>query len=153
MPRSRTEDLISGRRGSTVTKSDAYDLIVVGSGAAGLSAACTAAALGRRVLVLEHSDRVGGTTAISGGMVWIPDNHKMKEAGLPDSPEASREYLRTTVPGSMQDARMAHFLARGDEAIRFLESHTSLRLQPVRHYPDYYPDLPGATAGGRVLCR
>ena len=131
--------------------SDEYDLIVVGSGAAGLSAACTAAAQGRRVLVVEASDRVGGTTAISGGMVWIPANQKMEAAGLVDDPANAREYLRHTVPGSEVDPRMQAFLRRGDEALRFLEAKTSLRLQPVRRYPDYYPDVPGATPGGRVL--
>lgn len=128
-----------------------YDVIVIGAGAAGLSAASTAAALGRRVLVLEYSPRVGGTTAVSGGMVWVPANHKMAESNLPDSPEAAREYLRQTVPGCEQDPRMSAFLARGDEAIRFLDEHTAVKLRPVRRYPDYYPNLPGATAGGRVL--
>lgn len=130
---------------------DVYDLIVVGSGAAGLAAACTAAALGQRVIVLESSDRVGGTTAISGGMVWIPANSKMKAAGMQDSLESAREYLGHTVPGATGDPRMAAYLARGDEAIGFLEAHTALALQPVLRYPDYYPDLPGATDGGRVL--
>ena len=93
-----------GHASKTVeTDRSMHDIIVVGAGAAGLSAACTAAALGKRVLVLEHSDRVGGTTAISGGMVWIPDNHKMKEAGLSDTAEAAREYLQRTVPGSAHD--------------------------------------------------
>lgn len=128
-----------------------YDVIVVGSGAAGLAAACTAAALGRQVLVLEATDRVGGTTAISGGMVWIPDNHKMEPAGLADSAENAREYLRQTVRGSESDPRMQAFLQHGDAAIRFLEARTALRLRPVRRYPDYYPELPGSTAGGRVL--
>jgi succinate dehydrogenase/fumarate reductase flavoprotein subunit len=132
-------------------KSDAYDLIVIGAGAAGLTAASTAAALGRSVLVLEHTDRVGGTTAISGGMVWIPANYKMKEAGLRDSLESARDYLRQLVPGFERDPRMSAFLAHGDEAIRFLDEHTAVKLRPVRRYPDYYPHLPGATAGGRVL--
>lgn len=131
--------------------SDDYDLIVVGSGAAGLAAACTGAAQGKRVLVLEASDRVGGTTAISGGMVWIPANQKMHAVGLSDDLETAREYLRHTVPGSIANACMQTFLRRGDEAVRFLEAKTSLRLQPVRRYPDYYPDVPGATPGGRVL--
>lgn len=132
-------------------KNDTYDLIVIGAGAAGLSAACTAAALGRHVLVLEYTDRIGGTTAISGGMVWIPANHKMKEAGLTDNLEAAREYLKQIVQGFSQEPRIDAFLSRGDEAVRFLEAHTSVKLQPVRRYPDYYPDAPGATAGGRVL--
>ena len=130
---------------------DTVDIVVLGAGAAGMAAACTAAALGRRVLLVEHTDRIGGTTALSGGMVWIPANHKMAEAGLPDSLDAARDYLRATVPGADTDPRMAAFLARGDEAIRFLEAHTAVKLQPVCRYPDYHPDLPGATAGGRVL--
>ena len=132
-------------------KRDGCDLIVVGSGAAGLAAACTAAALGLRVMILEASDRVGGTTAVSGGMVWIPANSKMQAAGISDSLTSAREYLARTVEGSCMDSRLSAYLERGDEAIRFLEAHTSLRLQPVPHYPDYYPDLPGASTGGRVL--
>ena len=76
-----------------------YDVVVVGAGAAGLSAASTAAALGRRVLVVETSDRIGGTTAVSGGMVWIPANHKMADAGIADDLDLARAYLRATVPG------------------------------------------------------
>lgn len=130
---------------------DDYDVIVIGAGAAGLSAASTAAAEGRKVLLLEHTDRVGGTTAVSGGMVWIPANHKMTGCGLSDSKEAAREYLSKTVPGGLDDARMQAYLERGDAAIRYLESHTSVRLRPVVRYPDYYPRVEGATPGGRVL--
>ncbi|WP_233834975.1 FAD-dependent oxidoreductase [Paraburkholderia sp. ZP32-5] len=128
-----------------------YDLIVVGAGAAGLAAAAAAAVRAHRVLLVECTDRIGGTTAISGGMVWIPANHKMNEAGIEDSDAAARRYLDETVPGAAHDARMRAFLRHGDAAIRYLEAHTALKLQPVRRYPDYYPDLPGATAGGRVL--
>lgn len=128
-----------------------YDVIVLGAGAAGMAAACTAAALGQRVLLLEHSERVGGTTAISGGMVWIPANHKMRDAGIEDDLDRARTYLRSTVPNADADPNLQAFLAHGDEAIRFLEANSSLRLQPVRRYPDYYPDRAGATPGGRVL--
>jgi len=128
---------------------DQYDVIVVGSGAAGLCAAAVAATQGQTVLLLESASQVGGTTAISGGMVWVPANHKMKEIGLEDSFEAAKRYLQNTVPDS--DERMEVFLATSDEAIRYLEQHTSLKLRPVKRYPDYYPDLPGATLGGRVL--
>jgi hypothetical protein len=129
----------------------AFDVIVVGAGAAGLTAACVAAAERQRVLLLEATPLVGGTTAISGGMVWLPANHVAAEAGRPDTEAAAREYLRNTVPAEDDDAPRAAFVSHADEALRYLEAKTSLRLRPVTTYPDYYPDLPGATAGGRVL--
>lgn len=129
---------------------ETFDVVVVGSGAAGLTAAATAAARGCSVLLLEATDKVGGTTAISGGMVWIPANAKAAAEGRPDTLEAARTYLEAVLPpGDRQ--RLAAFLDHGDEAVRDLEARTSLRLVPVPTYPDYYPDLPGATTGGRVL--
>jgi len=133
------------------TERDTYDVVVIGGGGAGLAAAITAASLGRSVLVLEHTDKIGGTTAISGGMVWVPANYKMLEAGLADTTQAAWQYLRTTVPGCENDPRMCAFVARGNEAVHFFDERTAVKLRPVRRYPDYYPDLPGATAGGRVL--
>lgn len=130
--------------------SNEYDVIVVGSGAAGLTAACVAAAQGCSVLLLEQSAKVGGTTAISGGMVWIPNNHKMAGAGREDSLDAARAYLSALVQSETPE-RLEAFLTHGDAAVRYLESHTALRLQPVVTYPDYHPDVPGATLGGRVL--
>lgn len=135
---------------SASTVSASVDVVVVGAGAAGLTAACKAALEGASVLVLEQALVIGGTTAISGGMVWIPANTKMAAIGKPDSLDAARAYLEATVPpGDRQ--RLNAFLSWGDEALRDLEARTSLRLQPVATYPDYYPDLPGATSGGRVL--
>ncbi len=129
---------------------ETWDVIVVGAGAAGMTAACVAAAEGCSVLLLEQASVVGGTTAISGGMVWIPANHKAATGSRPDSLEAARAYLAATVP-SVAPERLNAFLAHGDEAVRYLEAHTAVRLHPVTTYPDYYPDLPGATLGGRVL--
>lgn len=129
---------------------DVFDVVVVGAGAGGLTAAVTAAAYGCSVLVLEQADVVGGTTAISGGMVWIPNNDKMAVAQRPDNLDAARTYLAHTVPGTDR-RRLESFLANGAAAIRDLEARSSLKLQPVVTYPDYYPDLPGATPGGRVL--
>lgn len=134
----------------TNSPDDVFDVVVVGAGAGGLTAASTAALQGCSVLLIEQADVVGGTTAISGGMVWIPGNHKTAAAGRPDSLDAARTYLAETVPGTDRK-RLETFLASGDAAIRDLEARTSLRLQPVVTYPDYYPDLPGATQGGRVL--
>jgi len=138
------------RQGQDDQAQGSWDVIVVGAGAAGLTAACKAAADGASVLLLEQADVVGGTTAISGGMVWIPANAKMAAIAQPDTLDNARTYLEAVLPpGDRQ--RLNAFLSWGDEAVRDLEKRTSLRLQPVLTYPDYYPDLPGATSGGRVL--
>lgn len=128
-----------------------FDVVVVGAGAAGMTAASVAAAEGLRVLLLEKAHLVGGTTSVSGGMVWIPANSKMEAAGAQDSPDRARLYLGHTVPGEANGALREAYLARGPEAIDWLEAHTALAFRPVKFYPDYYPDLPGATLGARVL--
>jgi succinate dehydrogenase/fumarate reductase flavoprotein subunit len=138
-------------RQSAMIQAKAYDVIVAGAGAGGMTAAAVAATEGLKVLVVEKTEYVGGTTAWSGGMVWIPANHQVQSAGLSDDLAQAEAYLDRTVPEAHgADLRKA-FLARGAEAIDYLQAHTEIRLQPVKVYPDYYPDLPGATAGGRVL--
>jgi len=127
------------------------DVIVLGAGAGGLAAACVAAAEGLETVLIEKSDAVGGTTAVSGGMVWIPANPKMLDAGIEDSIENARTYLDHSAPAARDTAVREAFLARGPEAIAYLEQRTALQLRPVTNYPDYYPKLPGATLGGRVL--
>jgi succinate dehydrogenase/fumarate reductase flavoprotein subunit len=131
--------------------SDAYDVVVIGAGAGGMTAAAVAAAEGLSVLVIEKTEFVGGTTAWSGGMVWIPVNSKIKQAGIDDSLPAAASYLAATVPESENADLREIFLARGPEAIEYLEGNSEVRLQPVKTYPDYYPEQPGSTAGGRVL--
>ena len=131
--------------------SDAYDVIVIGAGAGGMTAAAVAASEGLRVLMIEKTEFVGGTTAWSGGMVWIPVNGRMKRVGLDDSPSDATNYLAATVPEAERADLREAFLARGPEAVDYLEAHTEVRLQPVKTYPDYYPDRPGASVGGRVL--
>lgn len=127
------------------------DVVVLGAGAGGMTAAAVAAAEGLSVLLLEKTGQVGGTTALSGGMVWLPANAKMAEAGIPDTPDQARLYLRHTVPGEAGAAAREAFLANAGRMLAFLEARTAVRLRPVVPYPDYYPDLPGATPGGRVL--
>ncbi|PJG51697.1 succinate dehydrogenase [Bradyrhizobium forestalis] len=130
---------------------ETYDVIVVGAGAGGMTAAAVAAAEGLRVLVIEKTAFVGGTTAWSGGMVWIPANANMKEVELSDSITDAVQYLSSTVPEPANAGLRAAFLARGPEAIAYLEANTELRLQPVRACPDHFPERLGATPGGRVL--
>jgi succinate dehydrogenase/fumarate reductase flavoprotein subunit len=130
---------------------DEYDAIVLGAGAGGMTAAAVAAAEGLRVLLIEKSAQVGGTTATSGGMVWIPANEKMVNAGIADTLEQAKLYLHHSVPGSFNENLRSTFLANADSAVGYLEGKTSVRLEPVANYPDYYPELPGATQGGRVL--
>jgi succinate dehydrogenase/fumarate reductase flavoprotein subunit len=131
--------------------SDAYDVVVVGTGEGGMTAAAVAAATGLRVLLIEKTEFVGGTTSWPGGMVWIPANASMQAAGLSDSRADAEAYLFATGPEPDNAALRETFLTRGPEAIAYLEANTEVRLQPVKAYPDYYPDRPGATAGGRVL--
>lgn len=130
---------------------ETYDLIVLGGGAAGMTAAAVAATEGLKPLVLEKTETVGGTASVSGGMVWIPCNDLTAAAGAPDSREAATQYLDATVPTEdWRDMRMA-FLDAGREAIDYLQRHTAVQLKPVTFYPDYYPALEGSTTGGRVL--
>lgn len=128
-----------------------YDVVIVGAGAAGMTAAATAAAKGLTVLVVEKSAFVGGNTSFSGGMVYIPNNAKMAEAGRPDDEHAALGYLERAVPTEDGRNMRTLFVNKGREAIEFLEANTALRLKPVTFYPDYYPDLEGARDGLRVL--
>ena len=141
--------VIEQSEGMQVADFEEFDVIVLGAGAGGMTAA--AAAEGSRVLLLEKARVVGGTTAISGGMVWIPNNSKMAAFGRPDSRADAETYLAATIPGSADDPLRTAFLDHADEAVAYLEANTSVRLRPVATYPDYYPDIPGATLGGRVL--
>jgi succinate dehydrogenase/fumarate reductase flavoprotein subunit len=137
--------------GEAAKISSEYDVVVLGAGAGGMTAACVAAAEGLRVVLIEKSPFVGGTMAVSGGMVWIPANSKMTQVGVADTTERARLYLQHIVRGSFNEELRRTFLTSGDKAIGYLEDKTSVRLRPVKVYPDYYPDLPGATTGGRVL--
>ncbi|MCG8545315.1 MAG: FAD-binding protein [Alphaproteobacteria bacterium] len=114
-----------------------------------MTAACVAAAEGLSTVLLEKTLLVGGTTAISGGMVWAP-NSDFPEAN-DDSRSKVGAYLRATVPtANGRDLRDA-FLESAPAAIAYLQRHTAVRLAPVAAYPDYYPEAEGATTRGRVL--
>lgn len=130
---------------------DSVDVIVVGSGASGLSAALTAHFEGLKVLVLEKTDRIGGSTAVSGGAVWLPLNDGAEAAGHPDTYERVWEYLQQTVGSASPDAMKAAFLKFGPAMLRYLSERGAISLQSRTYSPDYYSELPSAAMGGRAM--
>src|SRR5215470_17904336 len=122
---------------------DEADVIVVGSGAAGMAAALTAAVAGARVTLLEKAALIGGTTAVSGGLLWVPNHHRMAELGLSDPPADAIRYIERNADGRGDRALIAHYVERAPGMLRYLEQHTGLRFDPVPKYPDYHPELPG----------
>jgi 3-oxosteroid 1-dehydrogenase len=122
------------------------DVIVAGSGAAGLTAALAAAVAGADVLLVERGERLGGTTALSGGRVWIPCNHLQDS----DTPRDAAAYLDGIFSDRYRHMTEA-FLATAPEMAQFVERHSAHRFAACPRYPDYDPARPGAVAGGRAL--
>ena len=128
------------------------DALVIGSGAGGLSAAVTARRHGLDVLVVEKEPYFGGTTARSGGWLWIPCSPQARAAGIADSPEAARTYLQHEAGNHFDAARVDAFLAHGPEMVGFMERETAVRFELGPQFSDYHPDAPGAVPGGRSIC-
>ncbi|MEP7247548.1 MAG: FAD-dependent oxidoreductase, partial [Gammaproteobacteria bacterium] len=127
------------------------DLLVAGSGAAGLSAAITAAYAGLKVIVIEKEPVLGGATARSGGGLWIPGNSLAQEAGIRDTRESALTYIKH-LTGPRFDARKVEaFLDTGPQMVQFMERNTAVRFDFYPGYPDYYPDEPGGVASGRAI--
>ncbi|ROS43177.1 3-oxosteroid 1-dehydrogenase [Amycolatopsis thermoflava] len=130
---------------------DEFDVVVVGSGAAGMTAALAAADAGLSVVVIEKAARFGGSTARSGGGVWLPGNEALRAAGVEDTPEAARAYLEAIVGDVVPAELRQAFLDHGPEVVSFVHRVTPLRLQWVPGYSDYHPEAPGGRAGGRSV--
>lgn len=128
-----------------------WDAIIVGSGAAGLTAAVTAARKGLKVLVVEKTEVFGGTTAISGGGIWIPGNHLQIAAGIPEPAGAARNYVATLVGDDLRGEVLDAYLQAGPEMVRFLEDRTEVRFALADHAPDWHPEIAGASKAGRLL--
>ncbi|OBB23912.1 3-ketosteroid-delta-1-dehydrogenase [Mycolicibacterium peregrinum] len=128
-----------------------YDVVVVGSGAAGMVAALTAAHQGLSTVVVEKAPHYGGSTARSGGGVWIPNNEILKRDGVKDTPEAARTYLHKIIGDVVPAEKIDTYLDRSPEMLSFVLKHSPLKLCWVPGYSDYYPETPGGKPTGRSV--
>lgn len=130
----------------------ATDIVILGAGAAGLAAALAAHEAGANVQVFEKGAQVGGTAAISGGIIWMPQNTHGAAAGIADSREDAMAYFMSLDHGDIDPDILGSFVDHGPEALSFLESIGAMELVLMESYPDYYLDRPGAKPkGGRAL--
>jgi 3-oxosteroid 1-dehydrogenase len=128
-----------------------FDVVVVGTGAAGMTAALTAAHHGLRTVLVEKAATFGGSTARSGGGVWAPNNEVLRAAGVPDTPEQALTYLAHIVGEVVDEDRRRAFVDNAPAVISFLLANTPLRFGWVPDYPDYYPEAPGGLTAGRSI--
>jgi succinate dehydrogenase/fumarate reductase flavoprotein subunit len=136
-----------------VGANDTYecDALVVGSGAAGMAAAVTVGHRGLDVLIVEKEPRFGGTTARSGGWLWIPGTSLARAWGIVESPDQARTYLRHEAGNSFDAARVDAFLTSGPEAVDFFTTKTAVRFDMPLVFPDYDAEAPGGAQGGRSM--
>jgi succinate dehydrogenase/fumarate reductase flavoprotein subunit len=127
------------------------DVVVLGTGAAGMTAALAAHEGRATVALLEKSRFVGGTTAVSGGVVWVPNNHHLAEVGIADSRDEALAYVKRLTDGRSDDALVERFVDTAPAMVQWIESQTPLRFKPLARYPDYHPEFPGGKPGGRSL--
>lgn len=128
-----------------------FDVLVIGTGASGMATAVTAASQGLKVLVVEKGALYGGTTARSGGWLWVPGTHLATEQGIHEMPGAAKAYLKDQGGTHYDEARVDAFLANGPKAIEFFTSKTCLQFDMPPVFPDYHAEAPGGTAGGRSM--
>src|SRR6516164_11409452 len=127
------------------------DVLVIGSGASGMSAAVSAAAHGLKVLIAEKEAKFGGTTARSGGWLWIPGTSLAKAWGIVEDKEQALTYLRHEAGNSFDAARVDAFLDNGPEAVDFFTAKTAVRFDMPLTFPDYHAEAPGGAQGGRSM--
>lgn len=129
-----------------------YDVVIVGAGAAGMTAALTAAKRGLSTLVVEKAAKFGGSAARSGAGIWVPNNETILAAGVPDTPAKATAYLAAVVAASgVSQAKQAAFLSNGPAMISFVVRNSPLRFRWMEGYSDYYPELPGGLPNGRSI--
>lgn len=127
------------------------DVLVVGTGASGMAAAVTAAAQGLSVLVVEKAPCYGGTTARSGGWLWIPGTRLATDQGIEEPAGAAKSYLRHETTTHFDEKRVDAFLANGPRAIEFFTRTTCVQFDMPAVFPDYHAEVPGGRPGGRSM--
>jgi len=128
------------------------DILVVGSGGGGMTAALMAKDLGNDTLLIEKGAYYGGSTALSGGALWVPNSHLMKRAGIKDSSEEALTYLNRITEEIVSEERLHAYIEKSVEMVKYLEKHTHVCFEVVHGYPDYYPEIEGAKPrGGRTI--
>ena len=128
-----------------------YDVLVVGTGASGMATAVTAASQGLKVLVVEKAPVYGGTTARSGGWLWVPGTHLAIEQGLHEPPGAARAYLQDQAGSHFDSARVDAFIENGPKAINFFARNTCVQFGMPPVFPDCHAEAPGGLQGGRSM--
>tara|TARA_R110000823_G_scaffold130015_3_gene257796 strand:- start:1040 stop:2752 length:1713 start_codon:yes stop_codon:yes gene_type:complete len=127
------------------------DWLVAGAGAAGMTAAVVAHELGGTTLVVEKTPFYGGTTAKSGGVAWIPGNHRQAEVGIEDSTGEGYSYLKGLIGDTVPDARVRAYAERSSEMLHFMMQHSRVHFSAIPKYMDYYETVPGYKPGGRSM--
>jgi len=128
-----------------------YDVVVVGAGGAGMSTALFAALDGAKVLLIEHTQYVGGSTAWSAGTTWVPGTHHAAKVNPTDTLKDARTYLDAAIGNHAEPAMRQAFLDHGATAVKRIEEHSAVQYRPYPKHPDYISDLPGSTLSGRAL--
>ena len=136
---------------STTSWDHTVDLLVVGSGAGAMTAAATAHDRGGAPLLIEKSNRYGGNSAMSGGGLWVPNNHLMEGVGIKDTPEDAWAYLQGTVGNGVAEDRLRAYLEQAPQMVKYLIEHSRVQLVALPEYADYYQHVPGCRPGGRSI--
>lgn len=136
---------------STIDWDEEYDVVVVGSGAGGMTAALCAKGEGLSSVVIEQAAVYGGTSAVSGGGIWIPCNDGMPATGISDSPEEALTYLKHLTGGDVPLPRLEAYVSQAPKMVRHLKNAFGVEFRPVAKYPDYFPNEAGGKPGARTM--